>query len=88
MKFKMNKIVNRFLLTGEKFMQKLHLKQSGFSYSASVPFSKHCNRIQKFRETSNLKHYKFKAYRNELDKACFPHHTTQSISKDLANRTI
>ena len=38
----MNKIVKKFLLTGDKFIQKLPLKQ--------------CKRIQKFRETGNLKH--------------------------------
>ena len=28
--FKMNKIINTFLLTGDKFMPELHLKQPGF----------------------------------------------------------
>ena len=28
----MNKIINRSLLTGDKFMSELHLKQSGFTY--------------------------------------------------------
>ena len=44
------------LLTGENFMQELHLKQWGFTYSAWGPFTKHCERIQKFIETGNLKH--------------------------------
>ena len=38
----------------------MHLKQPGFTYSACGPFTKHCERIQKFRETGNLKHL----YRN------------------------
>ena len=50
-------------------MQELHLKQPGFTYSACGPFTKHRERIQKFRETGNLKYL----YRNELDKACFAH---------------
>ena len=29
-------------------MSKLHLKQPGFTYSACGPFTKHCERIQKF----------------------------------------
>ena len=29
----MNKIINKFLLTGDKFMPKLHLKQPGFTYT-------------------------------------------------------
>ena len=30
----MNKIVNKFLLVGDKFMPEMHLKQPGFTYSA------------------------------------------------------
>ena len=61
----MNKIIDTFLLTGEKFMPKLHLKRAGFTYSASATFTKRCERIQKIIETGNLKHL----YRNELGKA-------------------
>ena len=49
--FEMNKIINKFLLTGDKFMLELHLKQARFTYSACGPFTKHCERIKKFRET-------------------------------------
>ena len=35
----MNKIINKFLLTGDKFMPELHLKQPGFIYSACGPFT-------------------------------------------------
>ena len=52
----MNKIINKFLLTGDKFMPELHLKQPGFTYSACGTFTKHRERIQKFRETGNFKH--------------------------------
>ena len=65
----MNKIINTCVLTGDKFMPQLHLKQPGFTYSACGPFTKHRERIQKFRETGNLKHLS----RNELDKTCFTH---------------
>ena len=51
----MNKIIHNFLLTGDKFMPKLHLKQQGFTYNAYGPFTKHWERIQKFREPGNLK---------------------------------
>ena len=37
----MNKIIHNFLLTGDKFMPKLHLKQQGFTYNAYGPFTKH-----------------------------------------------
>ena len=33
-KYKMNSIVNKLLLAGDKFMPEMHLKQSGFTYSA------------------------------------------------------
>ena len=55
--FKMNKIISKFLLTGDEFMP-------GPTYRACGPFTKHCERIKKFRETDNLKHL----YRNDLTK--------------------
>ena len=82
--FKMNTTINKFLLTGDKFMPELHLKQLGFTYSNCGPFSKHRERTQKFRETGNLKNL----YRNELDKAYFAHDAAYSDSKDLAKKTI
>ena len=52
----MNKIINKFLLTGGEFIPELYLKPPEFSYSACGDFTKHCKKIQKFRETGNLKH--------------------------------
>ena len=46
-KYKINEIVNRFLLVGDKFMQEMHSKQPGFTYSACVPFTKNKERIEK-----------------------------------------
>ena len=86
----MNKIISKFLLTGDKFMPEFYLKQPGFICSAYGPFTKHCKRIQKFKETSNSEHL----YGNELDKACFVHKAcfardaAYSDSKDLAKKTI
>ena len=77
--YKMNKIIDRFLLTWDKFTPELHLKQPGFNYSACGPFTKYHERIHKFRETGNLKHL----CRNELDKTCFPHDAAYSDSIDL-----
>ena len=57
---KLNKIIHKLLLTGDKFMVQLHLKHPGFTYSASGPFTKLRERIQKVRETGNLKYL----YRN------------------------
>ena len=39
-RIKMNKIVNKFLLAGDKFMPEMHLKQPGFTYSVCGPFTK------------------------------------------------
>ena len=36
----MNKIVNKFLLAGDKFTPEMHLRQPGFKYSACGPFTK------------------------------------------------
>ena len=47
-------------------MSELELILPGFTYKASVPFTKNCERIQKLKSTGNFKHL----YRNELDKAC------------------
>ena len=44
----MNEIVNMVLLVGEKFMPKMHLKQSGFTYSACGSFTKNKKRMEKF----------------------------------------
>ena len=65
-------------------MPDLPLKQPGCTYSACQLFTKHRKRIQKFRETGNLRYL----YRNELDKACFAYDAVHFDSKDLANRTI
>ena len=44
-KYKMNEIVNTFLLDGDKFMPERHLKQLGFTNSACGPFTKNKERI-------------------------------------------
>ena len=79
----MNKIVDKFLLAGYKFMPEIHLEQSGFTYSASGPFTKNNERIEKFMQTGNTD----SIYRNELDKACLQHNVPYGKSKDLAKRT-
>ena len=46
----MNEIVNKFLLTSDKFLHDIHLKQPGFTYSACGPFTKSKERIQKLKK--------------------------------------
>ena len=58
-------------------MLKLHLKQPEYSFSSCGPFTKHCERIQKFRKSGNSK----QICRNELDKACFAHDAAILILK-------
>ena len=49
----MNKIINKFLLVGDKFIAEMHLRQPGFTYSACAPFAKNKGRIEKFIKTGN-----------------------------------
>ena len=65
-------------------MPEIHLRQPQFTYSACGPFTKHEQRIQKFRETGDTNYI----YKNELDKACFVHDAAYSDSKDLTKRTV
>ena len=65
-------------------MPEMHLRQPQFTYSAFGPFTKHKQRIQKFKETGDTNYI----YKNELDKACFAHDAAYSDSKDLTKRTI
>ena len=76
----MNKIISKFLLTGDKFMPELPLKYLGFTHSACGPLTKHCQIIQTFRQKGNLKHL----YWNEVDKSSFAHDPGYSDSEELA----
>ena len=75
----MNNIINKVLLTGDKFMPEMHLRQPGFTYCACGPFTKNKERIEKFMTTGNTDFI----YKNELDKACFQHDMAYDKAKDL-----
>ena len=79
----MNEIVNKLLLAGDKFMPEMHLKQTGFTYSACDPFTRNKERTEKFKKTGNTNFI----YKNVLDKACFQHDMAYCKSKDLVKRT-
>ena len=81
--YKMNEIVNKFLLAGDKFAPEMHLKQPGFTYSTCGPFNKNKERIQKFKETGSTSYI----YKNELDKACFQHDMAYAYFQELKRRT-
>ena len=53
----MNKIINKFLLSGDKFMPRMHLRQAGFTNSTWGRFTKIKERIQKFKETGKLQYF-------------------------------
>ena len=74
----MNKIVNTFLLVGDKFMPEMQLKQLDFTYTACGPFTKNKKRIEKFMQTGNTNFI----CKNELDKACFQHDMAFGKTKD------
>ena len=54
-RIKMNEIVNKFSLVGDKFIPELDLKQPGFTYSACGRFTKNENKkiIEKFMQTGD-----------------------------------
>ena len=79
----MNNIINKFLLAGDKFMPEMYLRQPQFVYSACGPFTRHEETIKNFKQTGDTRYI----YRNELDKACFQHHSAYADHKDLINRT-
>ena len=81
--YKLNEIINKFLLTGDKFLREMHLRQPGFTYSACGPFTKHRERIKKFEETGDTRYI----YKNDLNKACFQYDSAYADSKDLVKRT-
>ena len=59
-------------------MPEIHLKQPGFTYSFSGPFTENKWRIQILIQTGNTNYI----YRNDLDKACFQHDMVMVNSKN------
>ena len=79
----MNNIINKFLLAGDKFIPEMHLRQPQFVYSACGPFTRHKEKIKKFKQAGDTCYI----YRNDFDKACFQHDSAYADNKDLINRT-
>ena len=80
--YKMNEIVNKFLLACDKFMSEMHLEQPGFTYSICALFTANKEIIHKFKETGDTSYI----YKNELDKACFQHYIIYGDFKDLKGK--
>ena len=64
-------------------MPEMHLRQSGFTFSACGPFTKSKERIQKFKEAG----YSRYIYETEPNKACLQHDMTCRVFKDLPRRS-
>ena len=64
-------------------MPEIHLKLPGFTCNACGLFTKHKERIQKFKETGDTNYI----YKNKLDNACFQHGMAYGDFKDLAKIT-
>ena len=70
-------------MAGDKFMPEMHLRQSGFRYSACGQFAKNKERMKKFTEIGDSRYI----YHNELDKSCFQHDMAYEDFTDLSRRT-
>ena len=73
----MNEIINKFLLAGDKFIPKIHLREPAFMYSACGSFTKSKERIQKFKQTGDSQYI----FQKELGKACFQHDMAYGVLK-------
>ena len=80
----MNRIINKFLLAGDKSMPVMHLIWPGFTYSTCGPFTKNNERIQKFKQTGDSRYI----YQNKLHKVCFQHDMAYGDFKDLPKRQL
>ena len=74
----MNEIVNKFLLVGDKFMPKIHLRQCKFTYSACGAFTINKEIIQKLKKTGDSQY----VYQSKLNKTFF--HTLPCQEKDVS----
>ena len=80
----MNEILKTFLVTGDKFMFELHLRQPGLTYNDFKSFTEQYERIQKFKETGDSNYI----YKNKLDHFCFARNAAYANFKDLVKRTV
>ena len=74
----MNEIANRFLLTCDKFMPKMHLR------NACGPFTKNKERIQNYKETGDSTYID----QNKLDQACFQHDMAHGDFNDMSRKAV
>ena len=68
----MNEILSQISLAEDKFILKMYLRRPGFTYGACEPFTRNKERIEKFKETEDLRYI----YQNGLDRVYFQHDMT------------
>ena len=66
---KMNEIVNKFLLVGDRLMPEMHLKQPGFTFSACGPFTKNKKNWEVYADWQNKRFSEKNSDKNLKDKA-------------------
>ena len=81
--YKINEIINKFLLAGDKFILETHLRRQKFTYSARERFTKN---KQKYKNLKKLEIQDI-IYQKELDKAYFQHDMAYGDFKDLPRKT-
>ena len=75
----MKESVNKFFVDWKQIYARF-----AFKTTRIYLYTKHRERIQKFKETGYLNYI----YKNELEAACFAHDAVYANSKDLAKRTV
>ena len=72
------------MVAGDTFLPEKHLRQTGFTDTACVRFTKSKERIQKFKETGDSRCI----YQNKLKKASFHYDIVYVDFKDLPRRMV
>ena len=79
----MNETVNKFLLTGDRFIPEMHLREPGFTYSGFT----NSRLFTKNKESKNFKKGDSRhIYQNKLNRVCSQHDMTYGDFKNLTRR--
>ena len=81
-RYKIYEIIIKSLLAWEKVMFEMHLRQPGFTCSASWPFTKNKERKQELKQTGVPRYI----YQKDLNKICFQREMAYGDFKDSTRR--
>ena len=84
----MNETVNKYLLTGDKFLPEILLKQPGFTYSACGLFTKNKEKIQKFMLTGNTNYHGYQSGLVSMVYRFFDKSSKVSAAKSMSNQKL